>query len=307
MDMEGALAALVRDGKVPDLHGVVVVQDGELLLEHYGEGEDFVWNRSLGTVTFGPGTLHDLRSISKSVVGLLYGRALARGLVPDPAEPLVAQFPEYPDLAGRTELTVEHALTMTLGLKWDESVPYTSAANSEIAMEMAPDRYRYILELPSVEAPGRRWHYCGGASALVGALIAKGSGVPLEEFARTELFEPLGIGAFEWSAGDDGVAAAASGLRLTPRDLARVGEHILAGDDPWIARMLEPRVAVDDGLSYGYHWYVGADWFGGFGNGGQRLYVRPGLGLVVAISSGHYDRPGPETDILAEVILPAIT
>lgn len=123
-------------------------------------------------------TLHDLRSISKSVVGLLYGRALARGLVPDPAEPLVAQFPEYPDLAGRTELTVEHALTMTLGLKWDESVPYTSAANSEIAMEMAPDRCRYILELPSVEAPGRRWHYCGGASALVGALIAKGSGVP---------------------------------------------------------------------------------------------------------------------------------
>ncbi|MEV8632425.1 serine hydrolase [Streptosporangium sp. NPDC051023] len=308
MDMESALAGIVRAGRAPDLHGVVVVRHGDLIFEYYGEGPDVAWSGPLGTVTFGPGTLHDLRSVTKSVVGLLYGMALADGQVPEPEEPLLAQFPEYPDLAGRTELTVEHALTMTLGLEWDESAPYTSAANSEIAMELAPDRYRYVLERPIAEEPGRTWRYCGGASTLVGGLIAKGTGMPLEDFARSALFEPLGITAFEWAFGDDGVAAAASGLRLTPRDLARIGHYVLESGDPWLARMLRPYVAIADDFHYGYQWYLGTGWFGGFGNGGQRLYVRPDLDLVVAVTAGQYNLPDQSTPtvVLDEVVLPAL-
>ncbi len=114
--------------------------------------------KPLGTVTFGPDTLHDLRSVTKSVVGLLYGIALDRRLVPPPDAPLLAQFPEYPDLAAdpaRALLTVENALTMTMGFAWDEQRPYTDPANSEIAMENAPDRYRYILDQPIVAAAGQ--------------------------------------------------------------------------------------------------------------------------------------------------------
>ncbi|WP_214416327.1 serine hydrolase domain-containing protein [Sphaerisporangium fuscum] len=307
VDMERALDGLVRAGRAPDLHGVVVMRHGDVVFEHYGRGVDFVLNEPLGEVTFGPGTLHDIRSVTKSVVGLLYGTALAAGQVPEPREPLLACFPEYADLAGRTELTVEHALTMTLGLEWNEDAPYTSPANSEIAMELAPDRYRYVLERPVVEEPGTRWRYCGGASALIGALIARGTGMPLEDFARTALFEPLGIAAFEWSAGGDGVAAAASGLRLAPRDLARIGAHVLASDDPWVARMLRPRVTIGDDFSYGYQWYMGSRWYGGFGNGGQRLYVRPDLDLVAAVTAGQYNEPDQPTAtaVLEEVVLPA--
>ncbi|MFD2356796.1 serine hydrolase domain-containing protein [Nonomuraea ferruginea] len=174
------------------------------------------------------GTPHDVRSITKSVVALLYGIALESGLVPDPGERLLDQFPAHRDLADAA-LTVEHALTMTLGLEWDESVPYTSAANSEIAMEEAPDRYRYVLERPIVEEPGTRWSYCGGATALLGGIIARGAGRPLDEYARQVLFEPLGIGAFEWTKGADGVPLAAAGLRLTPRDLAAIGVMVLRG------------------------------------------------------------------------------
>lgn len=122
-------------------------------------GEDFSWDESHGVVTFGPETLHDVRSITKSVVGLLNGIALGDGLVPEPEEPLLPNFPEYPDLAAdpdRARLTVEHALTMTLGLAWDEDVPYTGTENSEIAMEHAPDRNRYVLERPIAEEPGSR-------------------------------------------------------------------------------------------------------------------------------------------------------
>jgi CubicO group peptidase (beta-lactamase class C family) len=62
--------------------------------------------------------LHDLRSVTKSIVGLLYGIALDRGLVPLAEAPLLAQFPEYPDLVADPRLAglkVEHALTMTMG------------------------------------------------------------------------------------------------------------------------------------------------------------------------------------------------
>ena len=67
------LAQAQQDGKVYGLHTLLVSQGGRLIIEHYGRGEDKAWGRPLGTVTFAPDVLHDLRSVSKSVVGLLYG------------------------------------------------------------------------------------------------------------------------------------------------------------------------------------------------------------------------------------------
>lgn len=67
------LEEVIADGRAPDLHGVVAVRDGEVLLEYYGKGEDWSWNESLGVVTFGPETLHDIRSVTKSIVGLCTG------------------------------------------------------------------------------------------------------------------------------------------------------------------------------------------------------------------------------------------
>ena len=308
-DLADRLADL-RSSWAPGLHGLVVIRHGRIVFEQYGAGEDFTWNESLGSVTFGPAMLHDVRSVTKSVVSLLYGIALAAGRVPGLGGAAAPALPGYSDLAAdsqRARLTVEHALTMTLGLEWDESVPYTSTANSEIAMEMAPDRFRFVLERPIVEEPGTRWRYSGGASALLGQLIAKGTGQPLQDFARGALFEPLGITAFEWLAGRDGVAAAASGLRLAPRDLARIGQAVLdrgrwSGRDvipaAWLREALRPRVRIDEGRQYGYQWYLGtfpppADegaaplrWVGAMGNGGQWLIIVPDRDLVVAITAG---------------------
>src|SRR5262245_19102659 len=233
MDTNGLserLDSLASSDAVPNLHGVVVAQRDGVIGEYYGAGDDFAWGRRLGRVTFRPDTLHDVRSVTKSVIALLYGIALDRGQVPAPDEPLLRHFPEYPDLADdarRSERTIEHALTMTLALEWNESVPYTSAAISEIAMELAPDRYRFVLERPVVGEPGRQWLYCGGASALIGRLVSNGTGQTLPDFARDALFEPLGIDTFEWLAGADGVVSAASGLRLTPRAIARIGQLML--------------------------------------------------------------------------------
>lgn len=321
--MSDRLDDVLHAGQVGGLHAVVAVRGGQTVLEYYGAGEDFAWGDSLGVVEFGPETLHDIRSVTKSVTVLLYGIALGEGLVPPPAEPLLRLFPQNPDLAvdpQRARLTVEHALTMSLGVDWREDLPYNSLANAEIAMELAPDRYRYILERPILEPPGIQWSYCGGATALLGRLIADGTGQSLPQYAQAMLFAPLGIGSFEWMTGTDGVASAASGLRLVPRDLARIGELVLAEGTwdghrivptDWIRTMLQPRLQTTWGAQYGYHWYVesieGHRVVAGMGNGGQRLFVLPDLGLTVAVTAGNYDDPDqwrtPLT-VLERVILP---
>jgi CubicO group peptidase (beta-lactamase class C family) len=325
IELRQRLDETLKAGQAEGLHAAVVVRHGRTLLEHYGAGEDFAWGTSLGAVAFSPETLHDVRSVTKSVTALLYGIALAEHRVPDPAEQLLRQFPEYSDLGAdpeRARITVEHALTMSLGLEWKEDIPYADPANAEIAMELAPDRYRYVLERPVVEPPGARWAYCGGATALLGRLISDGTGRPLPEYARDALFAPLGIHSFEWMTGDDGVASAASGLRLTPRDLARIGELVLAGGEwhgrevvpaGWVHAMLQPRLPVEWGGWYGYQWYTGSSaghrWMAGMGNGGQRLIVLPDLELVVVVTAGNYDDPDdwrtPAT-LLEQVILPMV-
>lgn len=318
VDLSGRLERLADGGDgSPAPHGVVVVRGGAVAAEWYGTGPDFSWGTPHGVVRFGPDTLHDVRSVTKSVVALLYGIALDRGQVPAPDEPLLRHFPEYPDLAAdplRAARTVEHALTMTLAFEWDESGPYTNPANSEIAMELAPDRYRFVLDRPVTGEPGREWHYCGGATALLGRLISTGSGRSLPDFARAELFEPLGIDSFEWMAGDDGVASASSGLRLTPRGLSRVGQLIL-GDGlgivpaSWLDAALRPHVTIGDDLRYGYQWYLSLvgphRTVVAMGNGGQRLFVLPDLDLVVVVTAGDYDRADQSATpdaVLAEVV-----
>jgi CubicO group peptidase (beta-lactamase class C family) len=269
-----------------------------------------------------------MRSITKSVVSLLYGIALDRGLVPTPDASLLDQFPDHADLvsdAQRAAQRISHVLTMTLGTDWNEDIPYTDPANSEIMMEQAKDRIRFILERPMIGAPGSRWTYSGGCAALIGALIAKGTGLPLAEFARQTLFEPLGISHVEWAAGEDGSHSAASGLRLRPRDLLRIGEMILGNGEwggqrivsaGWLQDSFRPAISTGDGIDYGRLWWLGEapvpalggpqNWIGGFGNGGQRLWMMPATGIAMVVMSGNYNKPDAwvwPTRIWREIVL----
>lgn len=320
------LDALYGSGELPGLHAVVVARHGKLVLERYFEGEDEIWGDPQGSVTFGPEVMHDLRSVSKSIVGLLYGIALAEGTVPARETPLVGLF-DYPDLAAdpaRQKITVEHALTMTMGLAWDETLPYSDPRNSEVAMERSDDRYRYILERPIATEPGSRFTYSGGATALLAHLVSRGSGKPLIDYAREKLFTPLGIDQSSWTPGFNGEAAAASGLRLTARDLARIGQMVLNGGrwggqqvvaEAWLKDSFVKHVASEDGLFYGYQWWLGQgrrdgrDWMAGFGNGGQRLVVIPDLDLVMVVFAGRYNQRDAwqlSVRILTEVLFPSL-
>jgi CubicO group peptidase (beta-lactamase class C family) len=329
----GLRLAQVREaGRLSGLHTLLVSQASRLVYEYYGTGPDEAWGPSLGVVTFSPTVLHDIRSVSKSVVSLLYGIALAAGQVPPPEAKLYDQFPEYADLAsqpGRDRLTIHHLLSMTAGFEWDElTYPYGDPRNSENAMIEAPDHFRYVLERPIVNEPGTKWRYCGGATALLGHLIARGTGQPLLDYARQVLFDPLGFGPAEWVKDEGGEPYAASGLRLLPRDMLKLGQLVLAGGSwsakqivsaDWVKRATTPIVEIARGRNYGYHWYIGdvlagaphrpLRWIGGVGWGGQQLMAFPELDLAVAVNCGNYHKTGPEQGMVVraavvDVVLP---
>ena len=210
---------------------------------------------------------------------------------------------------------------MTMGTEWDEfSIPYTDPANSETAMDSATDRYRYVLDRAIVMEPGQRWTYCGGATALLGRIIARGTGRPLHDYARAVLFDPLGIGPTDWYTGGDGEPIAASGIRMLPRDLVRIGQMMLRGGvwdgrtvvpAEWITRCTTPVVPVDERREYGYQWWLGRSerFWSAAGNGGQLLYVLPERDLVVVTTAGNYnmrDRWESPLRVLHEVVLPSI-
>ncbi len=327
-DIGQRVDAAFKAGELSGLHGLIVARGGKLVLERYYPGQDENWGRNLGVVNFGADTLHDLRSASKSIVALLYGVALSEGKVPTLDTPILNSFPEYADLNAdpkRKAISIEHVLSMTMGTDWNEDLPYTSSANSEIAMEQAKDRYRFILERAIVVEPGKRWIYSGGATALLGKIIAKGTGMRLQDYAREKLFGPLGITQVEWILASDGEVASASGLRMRPRDLAKIGQLILdkgLADGKavvpanWLEASFQPRAMIStERGDYGYHWYLGKlrasgkQWVGAFGNGGQRLIIIPALELIIAITAGNYNREDQwkmPVEILGKYVLGAL-
>ncbi len=337
-DLVARLDKAIADKRVWNLHGLVVLRNDLLVLERYFEGEDQARGiGEIGHVAFTPSTMHDLRSCSKSIVGLLYGIALQQGRVPPPEAPLFSAFPEYAELAhkdGRHRLTIHHVLTMTMGTDWDESsLVYSDPRNSETAMDNAPERHRYILERPVVDTPGAHWTYCGGATALLARMIAKGSGRTLHEYAREHLFDPLGMGPTQWATGPDGEPFAASGARMSVRDLARIGLMMLHGGKvgeravvpaDWVTRCVTPAISATRFAATVIKWFIVDIAFGkpkgwavgrlermwmAQGEGGQRLFIIPALQLVIAMTSGNYgkdDQGIPPTRILREVILASV-
>lgn len=191
-------------------------------------------------------------------------------------------------------------------------------------MERAEDRYRFALDRPMVAEPGTRWVYNGGATSLLGRLIAKESGRPLPDYAKEKLFAPLGIAELEWVQGHDGEFVAPSGLRLRPRDLAKIGQLVLDGGRwngaqivpaDWLEQSFQTRAKVNDIVDYGYHWWLGPQpangyrWVAGIGSGGQRLAVMRRLDLVLVVMAGNYNQPDAvnlPVAIITEVVIPAL-
>ena len=88
---------------------------------------------------------------------------------------------------------------MTSGLDWPErAVSINNPANIVRQARIAPDPYRAVLARSVEATPGTAWNYNSGGVWLLGRILKKVSGLPLDQFAKEALFEPLGIRDWGW-------------------------------------------------------------------------------------------------------------
>jgi CubicO group peptidase (beta-lactamase class C family) len=305
--LRGVLAAML-DGRT-NLHAVIVERHGRLVAEHYRRGRDRTVNSLFShTRDFGPAVRHDARSVGKSVISLLVGIAQAQGKLKGVGTPVLDFYPEYPALATpqRRAITLEHLLSMSSGLQWQEG---GSGPDDEHKLMWKWTPVYHPLSRPLDVAPGTAFTYNSGGALLAADILTRTTGMPWWEYARTALFEPMGITDVEWMGDFLGRPMAYTGLRLRPRDLAKLGRLVLnhgkwQGQQivpaAWIDASLKPRITTGfDDLHYGYFWWTGTvawqgrnlAWAAAFGNGAQRLFVVPELDLCVVITAGAYGEP----------------
>jgi CubicO group peptidase (beta-lactamase class C family) len=181
-----------------------------------------------------------------------------------------------------------------------------------------------MLDRPIAAPPGRTFNYNSAATELLGAILHRRTGTPIDVLARQALFEPLGIADVEWNRRlPDGSPMACSALRARPRDWAKLGELVLRQGAwqgrqvvpaAWIAESTRPQNNGPFQFLYGYHWWLGRsfcggrvlDWVGAMGWGGQRLIIVPALDLVLLVHAWLPNRMNlPEAILLNQFVLPA--
>jgi CubicO group peptidase (beta-lactamase class C family) len=315
-----------------NVHAVVIARRGALVFEQYFPGYDEPWGMGGGKHEFDAQTKHDMRSVSKSAVSLLVGIAIDRELIKSTDDPVVKFFPDYAAVKspGWDNITLRHLLTMSSGIQWDENRAWKDPENDEPHLGSEADPYRYVLSKPVAAAPDTIWNYNGGGTDLLGNIIERVSGKSLDTFASEVLFTPLGISDWEWMKYRNEHIASAAGLRLRPRDAAKIGQLVLDKgawngkqivSAKWIEQSVTPRfqaIGYFGGLFYyGQQWWMGrtlagdkdVKWIAAQGLGGQRVFVVPELELVVMTTSGLYGsgRQGNAAlDILANFIVPSV-
>jgi CubicO group peptidase (beta-lactamase class C family) len=270
-----------------DVHGILVVRNGYTVLEAYYP-------------PYGPHIRHSTASVGKGFTGALVGIAIREGYIQGVDQRVVDFFPDHSGFQAdplKQAMTVEHLLTMRSGLDWPESAAsYSSSGNIMNQMMRSSDWVRFVLDRPMAAAPGAVFNYSSGASHLLSAIIQESTGTRTFSFAKTYLFEPLGISHVSWPSDPRGIAFGAGGVRLTPRDMARFGQLYLQGGlwngkqivpAEWVEASVARQVSAHGAASYyGYQWWVrGSGIYAAHGYRGKRIFVVPDLDMVVVFTA----------------------
>jgi len=320
-----ALDAAIAGGEAPDTTSVLIVHRGALIHETYFNDADRQ-------------TRHNTRSLTKSVTGLLVGAAIDRGLIEGVDAPVLGFFPDrtpaHPG-AFKTATTVEDLLTMSAQWECDDDNEFS--AGHEERMYVSADWVQFALDLPQRGYPawttrpadsphGRAFAYCTANAFLLGAIVERASGMPLDRFAVDVLERPLGIEAARWHQSSDGTGMGGGGTEYRSRDLAKFGQLIVDGgrwhgrqivSANWVRTMSQVHAQTPFDADYGYQmWrfpFKAGDrqvhaWTMS-GNGGNYVFVVPEAQLVVVITRTRYNQRGMHAEsqkLFADYVLSAM-
>ena len=295
----------IKDKKY-NIHSITIVRNGDLIIDAY-------------LYPFKYGEKHELHSVTKSVISALIGIAIDKGYIEDVHQPVIHFFPHtnishLDDL--KRSMTLKDLLIMASGLDCNDGSANEWAATLE--MRKTDDWTQYALSLPMAHKPGEYYQYCNGVSHLLSAIINESTGMPTFAFAKEYLFDPLGIKDIEWEKSPEGIVSGSLGLRLRPKDMAKIGllylnngkwenQQILSAE--WVTESSQPYI---DGKwnneHYGYQWWINqAGYYSAVGMFGQAIYVVPKKNLVVVFTS-HIEGQDMYISgtLLQEYIIPAV-
>lgn len=298
---ESALTDAVRtlaEARFVQMRSILVSIDGDAVLELYDRPSRQVLRQ-------------DLRSTTKSFTALVIARLAEAGRVDLDAP--IREWVDTPDTARWNATTLRHLLSMRSGLDCDDGD--RDSAGFEEKMYRRRDWVAFWLGLPHVADPGSETVYCTGNLVAAGRVAEVATGATFDVLAGELLFDTAGVDDAVWERFPEGIDTGGH-LHLTPRDLMRVGQHVLevSDSDPAVLAVLEPYGELN-GVPYGLAWRVDTVhaedgrslslWYTS-GNGGQHLFLMPELGLVTAFTGDAYNHPDASAPfaVMGQVILP---
>jgi len=288
-------------------------------------------------MTWDKDMLHVIMSDTKSITSTCIGIAIDKGFIESVHQSIFDYLLEHQHLNtdGKDKITIEHLLTMTSGLEWDEwSAPLSSSNNDIVGIWFSDkDPRSFILERQLVDEPGTSFTYSGGNMIVLGEIIKYATNMNIDEFSGKYLFEPLGIDSFDWwQRFENGVFETGGGLKMTPRDMVKIGVTFLNNGiwngkqiipEQWVEKSATP-FAGNKGIDvpgsdkkdvgYSYTWWTKTfsysgkriDMFYAGGWGGQDIMVFPELNAVVVFTGGTYTSTVKTFALLEKYLIPAI-
>ncbi len=243
----------------------------------------------------------NIKSASKSIVGLLVGIAIEEGYLDGVDQPIGSFFPDFftanPD-ASKAAITIGDLLSMRSGLA-------STSRRNYGAWVVSDDWVDYVLRQPMVAEPGGQRIYSTGNTHLLSAILTKATGLSTRAFAERYLFDPMDIDIGGWDLDPQGFYFGGNNMALSPRSLLKLGELVL-NRGRYRGEQLVPAAWIETSLGrytrsrynpwfYGYLWWQhrqnGYDIQFAWGNGGQYIMVIPALHTVLAITAAS-DVPG---------------
>lgn len=318
INVEQLISAFDEMRNVDGALSLIVCRNGTIVAEEY-----YYYNN------FGPDSIKNVMSVTKSFTSVLVGLAIDKGFIEsvnDPISRYLDGIVTFPDEI-KANITIDQLLKMSFGHAWNGTSP-GSLTDTWIN---SADQLQYIIDLPLVNTPGTVFNYSDGGSHLLSVIISEATGQNTFDFAKENLFDPLDIQRFEWPGDKRGYPIGAGSLRITPRDMVKFGNLILNKGqyndqqivpESWINTMTETKIFTDDdvpfGPEYGYQIWIGSSQghkhIFAMGWGGQFIFIVPDHNLVVTATCWTSDLDWQEAGqhwtsiikIIVEMIFPAV-
>lgn len=288
-----------------DIDSVLIAKDGYLVVEEY--------------LTFSSETLHPVYSVTKSFTSTLIGKAIEEGYIESVNQNILDFLGhiDVPNIESKENIIIEHLLTMTSGITWNEDISYYDPANTFRQMTDSSNWVEFILNQEMEDEPGNMWNYNSGGSHLLSAIIENATGITTLEYADDNIFSELGFSNYYWEEDPQNISFGGNGLQLLPRDMVKFGYLFLNNgtwngtdivSEDWVKQASEGEITLSNTTNYGYQWWVYPliNSYLALGWAGQIICVIPEYDTVVVITSSLDEGEISFRELLADYIIKAL-